>query len=196
LEQSKPTIPLFQAGQYTEASQIVHLQSAAVVEPLEALESVMETVGMPMRLQHVAFVGAAARDSAELAFEPSFRWYVWFLRAIGSPFDALFGRYFGRVAIAQLPAEAAVALSEAVRAAISYWRGKANVDQLRLFVEVLARMTVRQEPSAARSSLDLASDLARDTTIRHFWLYEPLTHLVGYSIEGICSTPLTRVSEG
>lgn len=126
LEESKPTTPVFEAGHYKESSQTVHLRSAVVVEPLEELEALMEAAGLPMRLHHVAFVGAAARDAAELAFEPSLRWYVWFLRAIGSPFDALFGHYFGRITIAQLPTEVAVALSDRVRAAISYWRGKAD----------------------------------------------------------------------
>ena len=159
----------------------------------------METAGLPMRLDRLTFVGAAARDAAELAFEPSLRWYVWFLRAIGSPLDAPFGRYFGRIAIAQLPTEVAVALAERARAAISYWREKAArvapphrlfaFDQLRLLVEVLARITVRQQPPAARANLDLAADLASDLvrgrSLGHFWLYEPLKHLVAYCIEAI-----------
>ena len=195
LEQSKPTIPLFQAGHYQEAAQTVHLQSAMVVEPLEALDSVMETAGLPMRLHHGTFVRNAARDAAELAFEPSFQWYIWFLRAIGSPFDPLFGRYLGRVSIAQIPTEVVIALSEAVRAAIGYWRGKAKdtssphrafmIEQLRFLVEVLARITIRQAPLAASASLDLASDLVRDASIRHPWLRDPLSHLVDYSIEAI-----------
>ncbi len=203
LEQSKPTIPLFQAGYYRKAGQTIHLQSAAVVEPLEALESVMETAGMPMRFQHVAFVGNVARDAAELAFEPSFQWYIWFLRAIGSPFDALFGRYLGRVAIAQLPTKVAIALSEAVRGAIAYWRGKAKdtsshhgmfaIEQLRFLVEVLARITVRQEPLAARASLDLASDLVQDASSHHPLLYDSLTHLVDYSIEAIPPTERSAI---
>lgn len=197
--ESKPTIPLFQAGHYRDALQTVHLQGAAAVEPLEALESMMETAGLPMRFHHVTFVGAAARDAAELAFEPSFRWHVWFLRAIGSPLEALFGRNFGRVAIAQLPGEVATILSERARAAILYWRERtADVaplyqlfafEQVRLFMEVLARITVRQEPAVARANLDLAANLAsyvvKGASLGHLWLYEPLGHLVDYSIETI-----------
>jgi hypothetical protein len=57
-----------------------------------------------------------------------------------------------------------------------------------LLVEVLARITVRQEPLPARTSLNLASDLAQDASIGHLWLYESLTHLVDYSIEAIPPT--------
>ena len=166
---------------------------------MEALDLLMEAAGLPMRLNHISFGGAASRDAAEVAFEASSRWYIWFIRAVGSPLDSLFGRYFGRVAVALLPPDVAHGLSEKAKAAISYWREKTRVcesmfavGQLQLFLEVLARLTVRQDPDAAQASLDLATQLARDGSISHPWLYEPLGHLARYSIQAI--PPANRTS--
>jgi hypothetical protein len=202
-QRSAPIAPKFEPGHYTDQSSASHLRSVASVEPLESLNILMETAGLPLRLNIIGFVGALARDAAEISFEPTFQWYVWFLRVVSAPDDWPFGRYFSRLMIAQLSTEVSVKLSESVTAAIAYWRqqiargdtaGRASaVSRLRVYVEALARLTVRLDPVAARANFDLAAGLAGDLSIRHFWLYEPLANLANYSIQTLTQIDRTAL---
>ena len=200
-EEAVSVIPLFEPGHYKDSSTTIHFRGTSVVEPMDALDLLMEKAGLPARLNHLAFVGTAARDAAQLSFTPSFRWYIRLLRVLDSPFDALFSRFFGRVAIAQLTPEVASSLYDSVTMVVSFWRDKVRtadkseflfaVGQLRLFIEVLARLTVRQDPVVAQASYAVAKELAGDTAIMHLWLYEPLGRLANYSIQAM--PPASRV---
>jgi hypothetical protein len=193
-EENVPVIPRFEAGHYQDPSRTVRIRSGSRSTPLYLLEQLIETVGLPIHLNHYDVVGGVKKDAAELDFEPTFDWYVWFLRAIQNQLDRLFDRYLGRVAVARLPAEVTSALSERAMAATAYWRdryrslGRDNaidrtfaIERLRLFIEVLARLTARQDSQGARISFDLAIDIARDSLLHH-WLIEPIGNLVKYSI--------------
>jgi hypothetical protein len=194
-DEDVPAVPLFEPGHYTDPSKTVRFRSESVATPLYRLDQLIESVGLPLHLNHYNIVGDASKDAAELAFQATFDWYVWFLRAIGSHLDRLFDRYLGRVAVAALPLDVASALSERVTAAIIFWRGRITglrqdrgsdftfaIERLRLFIEVLSRLSTRQDEKVARGSFDLAMDLARDSSLRHPWLFEPIGHLAKYSV--------------
>ena len=197
-ENDVPVIPRFEPGHYSNPSSTVRFQRGSVATPLDTLGKLIEAAGLPLRLNYYDIIGNAAKDVAELAFEPTFLCYVWLLRSIKTYLDRPFDRYFGRVAIAQLPSAVAVALSERVTAAIGYWRERIKiiprengidltfaVDRLRLFIEVLARLSTRQQPEVARLSFDLAMVLVRDSSLHHPWLFEPIGNLANYAARAV-----------
>ncbi len=146
-----------------------------------------------MRLNHFDLVGNAARPALELAFEPAFSWYAWFLRWGQSPSLNEFQRHFSRLALAQLPSPAAADLSQRVTTAITFWRGRLDqfrgrrfdlshaVERLRLFLAALARLTIRQEPAAADASFALAIQIAADPRVPRQVLAESISDLAKFS---------------
>ncbi len=193
-EERLSTVPLFEPGHYRDPSSTISFKSTAKQDAMIALDGLMEVVGLPMRLRYGSFFAKEALDSAELAYEPSIRWYVWFLRAQSDPLNRLFERYLGRIAIAQLPRQVASTLWEMAVKAISYWQGKAKrttlgsdalfaIGRIRLWIEVLARLTVRQDPAQVRTSLEIGIRILEDSIGLHPWLYDPINHLVNYSIQ-------------
>jgi hypothetical protein len=197
-EEDVPVIPLFEPGHYKDPSETVHLQGGSMATPLDTLDQLIESVGLPIHLNNYDIVGDAKKDVAELVFEPTFDWYVWLLRTLRNHLDRLFDCYLGRVAVARLPVSVTSALSERATAAIAYWRERVNslgrengldrmfaIDRLRLFIEVLSRLSTRQDAEGARAAFELAMDVARDSSVQHYWLIEPIGDLVKYSIQTV-----------
>ena len=67
-----------------------------------ALDQLIETVGLPVRINHVDISGSAIRETALVTYQRIFPWYVRLLRAVQMHDDRPFARFFGRIAIAQL----------------------------------------------------------------------------------------------
>ena len=117
--------------------------------PIHRLRQLTERVGLPLRLNFFNIIGKGAEDATELAFEPTFAWYVQLLRVLDSPADPLFARHFGRIAIAQLSEGVLAARRQQLNAWIRYWlskissHGKSDIDanflaeRLRLALEAL-----------------------------------------------------------
>jgi hypothetical protein len=200
-EEEVPVVPLFEPGHYRDPTRTVRLQSDAVVSSINTLDQLMESVGLPVRLHHYGFVGSAARNAAELDFQPSVRWYIWFLRTVHSHLDAPFERYFGRLAVAQLPTEVASILAERIFGALRVWRKKLRtehsedqtdthgaVERMRLLIAALSRLSVRFDEKQALASFDFAMELANDPAVRHHWLFEPIGDLSKYSVQTIPPT--------
>jgi hypothetical protein len=196
LEENVAVIPLFDAGHYRDPSNTTRIQGGSATH-LDTLGQLMESVGLPPYLNNFDMLGRSKNDAAELVYEPTFDWYAWLLRTLHSHNDRLFDRYFGRIAIARLPTDVADALSDRVTAAIKYWRERANtlghdsgrdracaIDQLVLFIEVLSRLTPRQDAERARATFNLAMEIARDP-LHHIWLIEPISDLAKYSAQAV-----------
>ena len=193
-------IPLFEAGHYKEPPKHASLRDGVTSTPLGALNNIIETAGLPVQLNYFDMLGQAKSDAAVLEFEPSFGWYSWLLRTRHDPFDRVFDRYFGRVAITQLPESVALNLAERVAAAVAYWRESLKVPahryasdrmfavgRLRLFIEALARLTPRLDSDRARSCFELALGIARDAPV-HPWLIDHIGNLARYSAQATAPT--------
>ena len=198
IEDSRTTIPRFELGSYQDRSDSSGAQHLPDVAILVELDSLTEAAGVPLRYQMVGFVGAAMLDGVELAYTPSLWWYRWLLRSMRGVSDRQYERYFSRVAIAQLGAEITSELARNAMAAISYWRDRAKTtkgaeaeesiypnEKMRLWIETLARLAVRRDPAGARGVLDLGCELARDASILHLWLYEPLANIITNAVQAI-----------
>ena len=205
-EEANTIVPLFEAGYYKDPSSANRLSFSLFPAPLENLKMLTESIGLPIRLRHFNLIGQAERDALDLAFQPSIASFLWFLRTADSVQDARFGRYFSRIAIAQLPAQIAAEISERLIAAIGYWQvcvarlgqeGKEDalfaVERLRLCIEALARLTVRQDANAAFASFDLAMKLGQNRWLRHWCLFEPIGNLAKFSGEAIPPSDRARL---
>jgi hypothetical protein len=191
-EEEYSSIPPFQAGEYRARSIQPRKRGKSRFELMAALDQMLEIAGAPMRLNWVTIATSAALDAASLSFEETARWYTGLVRALQVPWGAEFERYFSRIVIACLPLDEVNALSENVRTGVIYWQSKMDSsDQfnrtnafqcLRLLIEVLARLTVRQNPGLARSNLNLAQSLAKRPWANHHHLNESLGNLIQNSI--------------
>jgi hypothetical protein len=122
-------------------------------------------------------------------------------RALHSHHDRPFERYFGRLAIAQLPADTAVQLIARVEAAVTFWTRRFKearapdfaddhrraLDVLRLLLVALSRLTVRMSEDNAIRTFKVAVALAKDPDIWHNWLLEALIDLAKYAGAAVSS---------
>ena len=202
-------LALFEPGHYRPSSDTargtVDSSSLAV---LYEFDQVMETVGLPIRINNVGICTQATLRAVEICFQPTVQWYVWLLRALHSPFDKAFERHFGRLAIAELQPEVSSALIALVEASTTYWIGRLDEskapgfrddhahagDQLRLYLHVLARLTVRMAEEEAIRIFLHALDLAQRPDMRHHWLQDALKELTKYSAAAISRTAQGRLA--
>ncbi len=183
----------FDAGTYTEHGDGIHLQSWAAEAPSYGLDRLADTVGIPIDFGWVTILRAPSRDSVALQFEPTVTWYFRFMRTLRSHSDEAVERFFSRVAVARLSETTVGELLEKLTGAVDFWRhrsielnpstGKKQFDagaieKVRLYLEIISRLAIRTEPKRARQLYDLALNIVRDPDVRHWWLFEPLDHVL------------------
>lgn len=191
------SIPPFRAGEYRARSNAIFSVIPSSRNLIISLDDLMITAGFPMRLDHVNLVASAALDVAQLCFNGTVQWYVWVVRALNVPWGNVFEIYFSRVKIASLSQEIVDILLMYIRNNIDYWIKKISggdlrervygIGRLRLLIEILARLTVRQNPQVARTHLKIAERIVQGPLINHGWINESLSHLLENSIKLIRS---------
>ena len=206
-EDEAATTPLFDAGSYKPGTPKSPTQtSSAGLEYLHDLDQLIECTGIPMRVNNVQVACGAATSITRVTYNHSIRWYVWLIRSLHSQFDNPFIRYFGRVAIAQLPQDVANKLSRKVDAAIQFWRAKfaQSVDEehakdrsiahgeLRLALSIQSHMTVRMSVEEAIRAFGVASLIASDRSVARYLISEAAAELAKYALEAM--PPARRAS--
>jgi len=178
--------PLFSPGHYRESPRSANGEAdeSSVLNRYE-LDQLIEFAGIPARLNQVNYVAFAMTGTAKVTYDVTYDWYIFLIRGLHSQNDKPFEKYFGRTAIARLSNEVSQALIKAVLDGIEFWikRGKEShgddrkvdwrfaVDRLRLFVNVLSRLSVRMTEDEAKRTFKLGIDLAVDSGLVHPWLY-------------------------
>jgi hypothetical protein len=192
-EEAVAVVPSFEPGSYREPRNAIRLRSPAFVTSIDRLRQLMERAGLPLRLNLYDMIGKSADDATELAFEPTFPWYVQLVRVANNPLDPLFARYFGRIAVAQLAEGVSIALSQQLNELIQYWLSKISSPQesgvdagfvsgrLRLAIEALARVSIRENEQTGKNHFNLAMELAHNRSVTDYWLFEPIGNLASYS---------------
>ena len=125
-EDDVEAIPLFEPGHYRDPSQSTRIGDG-LARPFDKLDRLIETVGLPFRLNHYNMLGQVIDDAADLVYEPTFAWYAWLLRAHDSSHDRQFQRYFGRMPVACLAEDAARRLFDSIIQATAYWRDRTRI---------------------------------------------------------------------
>jgi hypothetical protein len=202
-EQSKNAfglVPLFEAGHYravSDSNTIVLDESQW--KPWFELDSVMEQAGIPLRINHVSYCSKALLQSLEICHQPTLRWYVAALRALHSPYDGEFERWFSRVAMAQLEEGVARELLMLARRMVEFWLNRFSEtrgaepnddrsiarDELRLYLMALARLSVRMTESEAKEVFLQSLAWATNLDLQHHWVLSALMELGKYSSQAI-----------
>lgn len=194
LQQKKQGIELsFEPGRYKNNSDTIRFNND--LHPLLILEGISNSVGLPVRWNKVNFLAESASMLAELDEVDGMHCFALAIRAANSDTSSNLNKVFSRTKIACLVKDDADRLLDGLIQAVDYWTSKLSVvkdetrsnaiTRLRIFIEVLARVSVRATEQQARRVFHLAISLGKKPEFLHFWLFESLKHLIDYSLKSI-----------
>jgi hypothetical protein len=201
IEESTSILPRFDAGTYQDKSTGRRWNGGGYTTPLQELNALAEKVGLPRQLGHMDVIGLHLVRALEVERERS-AINVWLAaRSLRKSKDELIDLYFSRIEISRLPLAIVVELSNQLRKAIDYGRkqvaGEINAEwlsQIMHCMELLSRLSVRLEPSEALQIFRWGIALARDQMWSHWWLFEPLDHLLTRTLEAVPPALHTEVA--
>lgn len=185
--------PSFMPGQYKNNSDTVTLNNE--IHPLMLLNGISDATGIPLRWDNVNFLVEPASSITELDEIDSLHCFALAIRAAKIDTSNIIGKVFSRIRIANLSQDDADYIFNYCFKAINYWSDKLSgargpsqshtIDRLRVFIEVLARVSVRATEEQATSLFNFAIELGKKKYFQHLWLCTPLKHLLEYSLESI-----------
>lgn len=185
--------PLFEPGRYRDNANTITFSNE--LHPLLLLEGISASVGMPLRWNDVSFLVEQAARLAELDGIDNTHRFALAIHSASSDTSEVLKKVFSRVHIACLPESDASFLLNQCILAINYWTTKRAdkstnnshiaIDRLRVFIEVLARASVRATPEQAKQIFRLAVSLGKKPELHHAWLFDAVEHLLKFSLESI-----------
>ncbi|OYD22779.1 SIR2 family NAD-dependent protein deacylase [Oceanimonas baumannii] len=193
-QQKQHTIePSFEPGRYKDNSNTVTFSNE--LHSLLIFEGVTGAVGMPIRWHGVSFLVEQAAKLVDLEGVDNIHRFSLAIRAANSDTSDVLKKVFSRVQVACLPEEDVDFLLRQCVLAIKYWSEKWTgtsgsirndaIDRLRVFIEVLARVSVRATPEQAKELFYLAVSLGKKPEFHHLWLFDALNHLTKFTLESI-----------
>ncbi|SFG51886.1 SIR2 family NAD-dependent protein deacylase [Neptunomonas qingdaonensis] len=185
--------PSFEPGRYKDHSKTVTFNTSA--HPLLLIDGILGSAGMPLRWNNVSFITEAASRLVQLHDIDFIHRFSLAIRAMNSDQSHVLTVVFSRTNIANLTQNAADYLLDRCIQAIKYWSSEGltieknntryAIDRLRVFIEVLARASVRATPEQAKVVFRLATELGNNEKLNHFWLFDALSHMITYALKSI-----------
>ncbi len=185
--------PSFEPGRYTDNSNTRSISNE--LHPLLLLEGISNSVGMPLRWNGVSFLVEQAAKLAELNTLDNRHRFALAIRSADNEKSPVLNKIFSRVQLACFSETDVDFLLNQCMLAINYWTQKRSeksgnpsrlaIDRLRVFVEVLARISVRTTPDQAKRIFRLAMSFGRKLEFHHIWLLDALNDLIANSITSI-----------
>ena len=185
--------PLFKPGHYKNNTNAVTINNEPY--PWLLLEGISNTTGMPLRWGNVGFLAEQAARAAELEEINNLHRFTWAIRSASCDTSEVLKKVFSRVRVACFSEDDVTFLIKKCVSAVRYWEEKrkeksTNVSgfalkRLQVFIEVLARISVRASPEQAKQLFLLAVSLGANPELQHLWLFDPLNHLLDFSLESI-----------
>ena len=192
--------PLFEEGSYRDLSKGMSFSNE--VPAVFLLEGLTEVVGLPFRWENVNLFSGDVEQLVTTDMQAGSAFFHLSIRAAYSDSSIALKRVFSRITLANTPAEVVDELVTRVISALAYWRERVKsspqdrkhhaIEEIRVYMEVLARLSMRLSAARAEAVFGLAMEMGHDKAMHHFWLYEVLDHLISYSLGSI---PHTRHSE-
>lgn len=178
--------PGFEVGTFSDNHNTITFGHIGEVTPLAELRHIAERAGLPTRTQHVNVLGTRFAYALRLVFEPTAAWHSAFLSTKPGYSKGPIDIHLGRIPVARLHSEVVAQLRERLENAITFWRARVrrsannsdDVDVLRLYVEALSRMAARDDAETAKMHARLAVELGSDEGLKHWWMNEPIGHLL------------------
>ncbi|MGR6981885.1 SIR2 family NAD-dependent protein deacylase [Testudinibacter sp. P27/CKL/0425] len=188
-QQEQDIEPLFEPGRYKNNANTVTLSNE--LHPLLIFDGISNTVGMPFRWEFSSFLV----DKAEKIAIGNKHTFTLAIRASNSDTSNALKKVFSRVRVACFPKEDIDFLINQTITSIEYWCGKREaqsekvahyaIARLRVFIEVLARISVRATPEQAKKIFCLAVSLGKNTRLHDLWLFSSIKDLVEFSLKSI-----------
>ncbi|MCZ8406590.1 SIR2 family protein [Achromobacter dolens] len=185
--------PLFRPGRYTDNSKSLHFSNE--VHPVLVLDGISRSIGIPVRWKNISFLVEPTAKLAELQDMDNLDRFPLAIHAASSESSDVLKTVFSRTQVARFSAAEVAFLLDHCVDAVKYWSNKimANsgvdllyvMNRLRVFMEVLARISIRATPENAGLILDLALSSGQKREFQHIWLIEPLKNLIEFSLESI-----------
>lgn len=191
--------PRFDAGTYIDHTTTSRFMGSTVLSPAHQLVRLAEVVGLPCVADHVDIMQSRLLRASELSNAHDKRGLLTSIRVLGSDSDPLIEKRFGRIDVARMPMDIVKLLIERLWLAIDFgsqrFRQKSNegkevfdtfwVNHVRVYVELLSRLIVRLPDIEATDAFRRAVLFANDPRWEHWWLYEPLGHLLERSLTAV-----------
>lgn len=185
--------PLFEPGRYKDNSNTITFSNE--LHPLLLLEGISSSVGMPLGWSGVSFLVEPASRLVGLDTVDGVYRFALAIRAANSESSDVLKKVFSRTQVACLSKSEADFLLDHCMQAVEYWssiwsggKGKVRnyaIDRLRVFIEILARVSVRATPEQAKRVFGLAIALGKKPEFHHFWLFDALNHLIKYALKSV-----------
>ena len=185
---NKELIPKFDVGKFEDNSQIISFGIPSWSSYHFGFFCTLALTGVPFRADFVDYTATKAQQALELKKEQSMEWYLNLLGTHPVYNSELINVHFSRIAIAQLDSKLVDEIVPRVKNNIEFWRKKIRgedkefndfaVNRLRTLIEVLSRLSIRMNSEKAILFFEFGCTLAKDNSLRHWWLYGPLTNLL------------------
>lgn len=186
--------PLFERGHYQDRSNDTRF--IGEVQLFFLLDGLAENVGLPLLWDDMSLLsGVAEQLVLSEGFGAGLHSFTLAIRAAHSDSSPAIKQIFSRIALANTPQEVVDTLTNRLIPALEYWRKQAStgtqqqkrhaINVIRVLIEILARLAIRQSPMGAKNMFRLAMELGKDLALRDIWLHEVIGHLVQYSLESI-----------
>jgi hypothetical protein len=185
--------PTFTPGTYKDHSKTITFGGES--SPILLLDGLVRTVGIPQRVGHNINMEIAGKTTAAIASLKNLEDYRYSLaiRAATSEDHPAIKKVFAPIATACMSQASVDRLLDQCLQAIQYWRielGKpasqfAALERLRVFTEVLARLSTRSSTDRSIEIFRFAVSLGKDSNFRHHRLITPIEHLIDNSLRNI-----------
>ncbi len=199
-EGSKRIEPLFEPGRYKDKSKDLIFNNT--LHPLLLMDAISSVGGLPLRWRNCSFMADLAARMAQLDSVDNVQRHALAIRSASHDQAEVLKATFSRTAVAGLHPDYVQGLVKQCREAIDYWRlrlasGQDHLrgyalERLRVFCEVLARLSVRLSPQEAKRIFRFGVELGSNPQFRHVWLISSLRSLISNALN---SVPTSEQSE-
>lgn len=180
---------MFEAGYYRDHSKTITFTNA--LHPLVQIEHLVRAIGLPIRFESSNILSGIIEKLVQCDDLSNNEKFSLSIRAANSGDAESLKYFFSRANVAILPSDEINLFIDKCIQSLHFWTEKLSLgifyarSKLQVFIEVLARLSVRANEEQAIQIFQLACRLVKNEEYYHAWLHEPLHHLVKYSLESI-----------
>lgn len=191
-ESKQGTKVLFEPGSYRDNSK-THTDFYTV-HPLLVFHGFL-FFGIPIRWDCSGFMTNIAQEFSNLDELDRDDFVSLVVRSSNSETDDALAHIFSRLQVASMSQEESDNVIFKCERAIAYWRNvlvkttenriDTTLTKLRVFIEVLARLSIRATPEKARELYLFALEMGSQKEMQDVWLNDSIEHLIKYSLKSI-----------
>ncbi|MGE8565221.1 MAG: SIR2 family NAD-dependent protein deacylase [Achromobacter sp.] len=185
--------PSFEPGRYVDNSTSLHFSNEN--HPILIFHGICSSIGVPIRWKDVAYTTKTAEQLCRLESIQSKHRFSLAIRTATSDTSDILKIVFSRTQVACMTIAEVNFLFESCKLALNYWTKRLTssisdtsfrpIERVRVFTEVLARISIRATPHQAKEFFELAVSLGKQNGYRHPWLMKSLGNLLIFSLGSV-----------